>query len=325
MILGLDISHYQGTPNFAQVKAAGRSFVYIKATEGTGYVDPMFAANRKAAHSAGLVVGLYHFGRAGNVAAEVAFFLKTIGALQPGEFLVLDQEVPNTVGWCKAWLDGVAAQAGVNPFIYMNQSSSTGLGMGDWSAVAKNYGLILARYDNTPTVFNSVPYWGQPAMKQYSDAGTVLGVAGTCDVDSFNGTADQLLKYGYQGADMPTADEIAAALLNYELPVKNGYGPAPLWAWIQDGRVDAGAILAQLIGTNPGSFNDDVRGDLANKQALLQQIADALGKAQTPVIDEVKLAAALLADPKSVDALGAAIAAHLQLTPRADPPTPTPA
>ena len=36
-ILGMDVSHYNGTINWAQVSAAGKVFAYIKATEGVSY------------------------------------------------------------------------------------------------------------------------------------------------------------------------------------------------------------------------------------------------------------------------------------------------
>ena len=48
---GLDVSRWQNTINWAQVKAAGKQFVVMKATEGTGYVDPMYSTNRAGAIS----------------------------------------------------------------------------------------------------------------------------------------------------------------------------------------------------------------------------------------------------------------------------------
>jgi len=39
---GIDVSRWQATINWAQVKAAGKQFVVMKATEGTGYVDPNY-------------------------------------------------------------------------------------------------------------------------------------------------------------------------------------------------------------------------------------------------------------------------------------------
>jgi lysozyme len=119
----------------------------LKATEGVGYIDPQFAANRAKAHAAGLIVGLYHFARAGNPAAEAAYFLHTVGTLRPGEFLVLDWEVPGATrpagagpGWPRS-----RAATGVKPLVYMN---STGVNGSNWSPITSDYGLWLAKYDN---------------------------------------------------------------------------------------------------------------------------------------------------------------------------------
>lgn len=62
---GIDISHRQGKIDWLEVKNDSLSpkFVYVKASEGTTWVDPMFAENVNGAGSAGLHVGAYHFFR----------------------------------------------------------------------------------------------------------------------------------------------------------------------------------------------------------------------------------------------------------------------
>ena len=50
---GFDISHYQGTVNFAGAYSSGARFVLIKATEGTTYTDPKFSDNYVGATNAG--------------------------------------------------------------------------------------------------------------------------------------------------------------------------------------------------------------------------------------------------------------------------------
>jgi GH25 family lysozyme M1 (1,4-beta-N-acetylmuramidase) len=193
VILGPDVSNWQGTPNMVAVAASGNDYVICKATEGTGYVDPTMPANRANGHAAGMLVGLYHFASIGDVGAEVRAFLNAVGALRPGEFLVLDFERPagDPPGWCKAWLDGVQAATGQRALIYMNQSAASG---SNWSAVAAaGYALWLAKYDGDPWTQGSVPWWGKPAMKQYTDAAQVPGIAGNCDRNAFYGSRDDLL------------------------------------------------------------------------------------------------------------------------------------
>ncbi len=71
MLNGVDLSHYQhATPSLA-----GISFLWAKATEGTGYADPMYAVHTAAAIKAGIVHGAYHFGHAGVDPAAQARFL----------------------------------------------------------------------------------------------------------------------------------------------------------------------------------------------------------------------------------------------------------
>src|SRR5512140_3609631 len=58
---GVDVSHYDGTIDFAKVKQSGRVFAIMKATEGTSYVDATFATHWADAKAAGVVRGAYHF------------------------------------------------------------------------------------------------------------------------------------------------------------------------------------------------------------------------------------------------------------------------
>jgi GH25 family lysozyme M1 (1,4-beta-N-acetylmuramidase) len=148
--LGVDVSHYQGNPNFAQVKASGNLFVCQKATESTNYVDPTYATNRRNAHGAGLVFGSYHFSRYGNVNAEADWFTSHAQVIN-GEFVMLDWEIsaPDPVGWSLAWLKRVEANLGVKPFIYLNSAAMNGY---NWGPVADSgYPLWLAKYDFVTT------------------------------------------------------------------------------------------------------------------------------------------------------------------------------
>ena len=58
---GIDVSKYQGAIDFEQVRAAGVSFVYIKATEGGDRLDERFVENWNKARAAGIPYGAYHF------------------------------------------------------------------------------------------------------------------------------------------------------------------------------------------------------------------------------------------------------------------------
>ena len=59
---GLDVSSWQGNVDWVTVAANGARFAYVKATEGTSYVNPYFTQQYGGAYGVGLVRGAYHFG-----------------------------------------------------------------------------------------------------------------------------------------------------------------------------------------------------------------------------------------------------------------------
>ena len=60
-VQGIDVSHYQGMIDWAQIQDQGIDFAFIKATEGSGYVDECFYDNWQAAEQTDLMIGAYHF------------------------------------------------------------------------------------------------------------------------------------------------------------------------------------------------------------------------------------------------------------------------
>ena len=79
---GHDVSSWQGNVNWAAVAAAGARFAFVKATEGTSYVNPYFTQQYVGAYSVGLVRGAYHFALPDRStgAAQAAWFATHGGA-----------------------------------------------------------------------------------------------------------------------------------------------------------------------------------------------------------------------------------------------------
>ena len=74
-VYGFDISHYQSSVNFdAAYNTGGLRFVYIKATEGLTYKDPLFSDHYEGATSAGFIRGGYHFAHGDESASDQAEF-----------------------------------------------------------------------------------------------------------------------------------------------------------------------------------------------------------------------------------------------------------
>lgn len=86
---GIDVSTYQGDINWAQVKADGIDFAFIKATQGRSvsnaslrnFIDSKFVQNIVDANRRGIRVGVYHYLTAWNVREamqEAEYFLSVI-------------------------------------------------------------------------------------------------------------------------------------------------------------------------------------------------------------------------------------------------------
>src|SRR5579884_1683211 len=74
--IGIDVSSYQGQPNWTSVHNAGIAFAWAKATEGTTIVDGDFAYNEVNGKNAGVLMGAYHFAHPNlnTPAAEASYF-----------------------------------------------------------------------------------------------------------------------------------------------------------------------------------------------------------------------------------------------------------
>ena len=196
---GIDISHWNGSVDFAKVKAAGRHFVIAKATEGNTITDSMYAHNEAAAMAAGLKFTGYHYARpssvSGDATNEADHFVSVLGLKRGMLTPVLDLEVTGGLsvsglqGWVKTFLGRVYARTGVKAMIYTNGSFwQTAMGNTSWFA-ANGYRIWIAHW---ATSSPSVPAsnWGGRSWTfwQYSDCGKVSGVSGCVDLDRFTGS-----------------------------------------------------------------------------------------------------------------------------------------
>ena len=92
---GIDVSGWQGRINYAQVKQAGIEIVYMKASEGTNFVDPYFNENYEQAKANNLKVGFYHYVTARTTEEarnEAQFFISVIAGKNPDCLLAMDFE-----------------------------------------------------------------------------------------------------------------------------------------------------------------------------------------------------------------------------------------
>ncbi len=200
-ILGIDVSHYQGTINWTQVSAAGKIFAYIKATEGVSYTDPTYTTYLANGSSAGVIMGSYHFARPETNTAvdEANYYLSVAGSSIGTNRLppALDLEDPPTgagltsyftsaqlTTWAQTWMTTVYNATGIQPVIYTSASIAAYL-----NSSLNNYKLWIANPGTSSgTPPSNIGVWTTWAFKQYSWTGTVSGISGSVDLDVYNGT-----------------------------------------------------------------------------------------------------------------------------------------
>lgn len=223
---GIDVSDWQGYINYSEVKNSGIDVVYIKASQGNSIVDSYFRTNYDNAKANGLKVGLYHFLTARSVEEaqqQAEYFTSVISGTSPDCKLAMDFEVfgdltnqqINEISF--AFLQKVQELTGKEVIVYSDASNAANTFS---SELANTYPLWVAQYGvTTPDTGN----WSSYEGFQYSDNGTVPGISGFTDLDTFTeeiflgstdnistpkNTTNQVITYTVQAGD--TLSQIAS-------------------------------------------------------------------------------------------------------------------
>jgi hypothetical protein len=180
-IQGQDWASYQSeTPS-----TKGLSFVFIKATEGTSYVNPKMKKQAAHARAAGLVVGFYHFVRSGDMKKQAAYFVKQADSRE-GDPLVLDWEDAGVSDAQKnaflaelKRLRGSSHRVGLycNTNFWLNKDKSSNCGDFLWIA---HYGVgqgkpgikhdwLIHQYTDDPIDKNVARFESKAAMKAWAE------------------------------------------------------------------------------------------------------------------------------------------------------------
>jgi GH25 family lysozyme M1 (1,4-beta-N-acetylmuramidase) len=290
--LGTDVSGYQPTINWTTVKDAGVTFAWSKATEGTGYASPDFAAQEAGARSVGIYIGAYHFARpsahpnitgANSADSEAAYFWSVASNYvhYGGSYLVpmLDWEdslVTNQLSaatmsaWVNEWCNTISNSARLNgvilrPVVYTgtwySRPSSTYSGL---TRAVTNWPSWIAAYPANPQPQIGGPSdtfpWPGWNLWQYADTNWSGG-----DADVYNGNLSgfvQTFVVGGTNAPVITANPNTVILTPESSATFSvrASGQAPLgFQWLFNGTVIPGAtssnytiLNAQMI--NAGSY-----------------------------------------------------------------------
>ncbi len=202
---GVDVSAFQhpggAAINWRSVAGAGYRFAFLKASEGSYYINPYSNPPAAAAKAAGLLVAAYHFANPADSSGTVqADYALNHGAYQvDGRTLrmILDIEVDpyltqvcyglspaQMVSWIAAFMDEVDRRTGLRPVINTQPAwwdkctGSTRAFVADQLWVQDH--TAGARSPRLPAGWTGWAYW------QYSITGRVPGVSGNTDLSELN-------------------------------------------------------------------------------------------------------------------------------------------
>ena len=185
---GIDVSQWQDEIDFSGVEDDGIEIVYIKASEGTSYVDPYFEINYTKARQNGLKVGFYHYLIARTVEEaydEAQFFASTISGKTPDCKLAMDFESFGSLSRtqinqiAEAFLSRVETLTDKEVVIYSDVTNARNIFN---LSLASEYPLWVAEYGvNMPQDTN----WDEWIGFQYTNKGEMDGINGYVDRDDF--------------------------------------------------------------------------------------------------------------------------------------------
>lgn len=202
--LGIDVSKYQGTIDWAAVKESGVEFAMIRVgyrakVTGVLYEDPAARYNLQEATKNGIKVGAYFFSSAVNEeeakeeAAWVASFIAKYRITYPVAYNCEDFQAADSrqhdltkderTALACAFLDSIASY-GYTPMFYASRNEMEGSAQWNMTTLSSKYKVWVSQYPDKPFPETAAStYSGAHAMWQYTSQGTVYGIRGKVDVN----------------------------------------------------------------------------------------------------------------------------------------------
>ncbi len=195
----------------------------VKATQGTGYVNPDFSAWVKWLSDHDKPFGFYHYCDGGDADAEATHFYNAVKPYIGKGIPVADYEgeaLLKGTAWLKRFLDRFCALSGAKAMIYCSLSV---VREQPFNALT-GYPLWIAQYADMNTVYGfldtpwqkgSVSPFNSYAMHQYTSCGRLNGYSGNLDFNKFYGSYaawNALCKDEDKPAAEPTPTPTPAAL-----------------------------------------------------------------------------------------------------------------
>jgi GH25 family lysozyme M1 (1,4-beta-N-acetylmuramidase) len=200
----IDLSHHNPEPDFVRLKSAGLVGVILKATEGTGYIDPTFSPRRERAKGSDLAVVGYHFLKHGQAELQMSHFLDAVQP-QRGERVVIDYE--DTACTLADLVDAVHALVrqplNLQITVYGGGKLKGDLGNAREQTLSDFTSLWIAQYTAADSPSWPKATWPVWSLWQWTDKATVPGIPGGVDSNRFNGSADACRRFLSPSPDDP--------------------------------------------------------------------------------------------------------------------------
>jgi lysozyme len=217
----IDLSHWNTVKSFIDIGNAGVLGVIHKCTEGTGYMDPTYLDRMYSATEADLSWGAYHFLKHGNIQRQMEWFVENM-ALPAGSRVAIDYEDPACT--LSDLQDALVSLTSLDPTlqiaIYSGHLIKDQVGSKSYPWL-EPFSLWLAQYTTgTPSWPKQIwPVW---SLWQFTDTGSVSGMSGNVDLNQFNGSDEQCLKwFGLDPVPAPSPSPHPgdlAVVVNIEVP-----------------------------------------------------------------------------------------------------------
>lgn len=190
MVHGIDVSHYQGRINWDEVaKDPKVNYVYLKATEGTNYVDDTYYYNFQSCKRVGLKVGSYLFFRPHLPAkAQFDLFVSQVDTKKQDLLPLIDVEVIKGVSTAvfQARLlelcELFEKEYGTKPLIYTGRNFYNKYIHGNSRLCSHKFFIAAYSFDE-PELYGGKEYH----LWQYSSTGRVRGIRGDVDMSRLVG------------------------------------------------------------------------------------------------------------------------------------------
>ena len=277
----IDVASHQHNPDTGAWTPAMREFwpqaeaVIIKATEGTGYVNPYCDADYQQAKKDGKPRGFYHYASGGDPRAEAEYFYNhTKGYVRDG-IPALDWESGGNAAWgdtswCRRFVNRYHELSGVWPMIYIQaseiaQAANCAADCALWVAyypsneygwANERYGYDAARYPIAPWKAITIWQYGSNPIDcnvGYIDKAAWARIAGATTTNAKPTTSSPSPTPAKRSEDTIAAEVIAGKWGNGQDRVNRlkqaGYNPATIQA----------KVNAKLVASRPAARTYTVR------------------------------------------------------------------